>query len=375
MRRRLDLARQPGRPAAGAVPRRADHRARPAQPHRAVGRRPRSGRRRGDGAAHHAVPGGGRPAGRRHRRHRPRPGDRHRHPRRAQGDAPARTSRGPAARGRTSGPVVPRWSARSPAPADGRPDRSRSAVGDRGLLPAVVRRWTTSGCASPSWRCAGRASTRCSWRSPAAAAGQPDSEARPTGAGGTMTTMTHARADLPAAPPARPGARRPPAAEPDAGLAEPGPDQAQPVGADRPLSIQPIMFVLLFTLRVRRRDLRLDGDYLQFALPGLIVQNALFVTLSTAHRAQHRPDQGRVRPAAQPADRALGPAVRPDRGRRLKQAWAMVLLLGVGMIARFPGGHDPARGGRGGRPAARVRAGVLVDLGAGRGPGVAIRRR
>ena len=48
--------------------------------------------RRHHAAAHHAVPGGGRPARRRHRRHRPRPGDRRGHRRRAEG--PGRAASG-----------------------------------------------------------------------------------------------------------------------------------------------------------------------------------------------------------------------------------------------------------------------------------------
>ena len=73
MRRRLDLAVSLDRDAARAVPRRADHRARPAQPGRAVGGAACSGAGRHHPAADHAVPRGGRPAGRPHRRHRPRP--------------------------------------------------------------------------------------------------------------------------------------------------------------------------------------------------------------------------------------------------------------------------------------------------------------
>ena len=70
---------QPGRPAPGAVPGRADHRPGPAQPLLALGRHPRAGQRRHHPAAHHPVPGGGRPAGRPHRRDRRRPGDRRGH--------------------------------------------------------------------------------------------------------------------------------------------------------------------------------------------------------------------------------------------------------------------------------------------------------
>ena len=73
MRRRLDLAiSMIARPAA-AVPGRADHRPRPAQPRAAVGHGPAPGRRGRHGPAHHPVPGGGRPARRHGRGARPRP--------------------------------------------------------------------------------------------------------------------------------------------------------------------------------------------------------------------------------------------------------------------------------------------------------------
>ena len=93
MRRRLDLAAALVGRAAGAVPRRADHRARPAQPARHVGGHRRPGARRHDAAAHHPVPRGGRPPGRRDRGHRPRPGDRPGHGRRAQGPGRRRAAR------------------------------------------------------------------------------------------------------------------------------------------------------------------------------------------------------------------------------------------------------------------------------------------
>ena len=98
---------QPGRPAAGALPRRADHRARPAQPQRGLGHDPRARRGRHHGAAHHAVPGGGRPARARHRGHRPRQGHRDRDAGRAQGQRRA------ARCSRSRPPSRPDW-ARSP---------------------------------------------------------------------------------------------------------------------------------------------------------------------------------------------------------------------------------------------------------------------
>ena len=80
MRRRLDLGQRPHRPAAAAVPRRADDRPRPAQPPRHVGRHPGPRPRGHDAAADHPVPRGGRRAGRHHRRRRPRPDHRPRAP-------------------------------------------------------------------------------------------------------------------------------------------------------------------------------------------------------------------------------------------------------------------------------------------------------
>ena len=73
-----------GRPR-GDLPRRADDRARPEGPPRHVGGDRLAGRGRDDAAAHHAVPRGGRPARRRHRGDRPRPGHRPGHLERAEG--------------------------------------------------------------------------------------------------------------------------------------------------------------------------------------------------------------------------------------------------------------------------------------------------
>ena len=74
-----------GPPSADPVPGRTDDRLGHHQPQRAVGHDPRPGRPRHDGAAHHAVPGGGRPARVAHRGGRRRQGDRQRHAGRAEG--------------------------------------------------------------------------------------------------------------------------------------------------------------------------------------------------------------------------------------------------------------------------------------------------
>ena len=89
---------EPHLAARGAVPRRAHHRARPPQPPRHVGPHRGARRRRHHHPAHHPVPRRGRAAGQRHRRHRPRHGDRQRHaPTSSRPSSAATASRSPLA--------------------------------------------------------------------------------------------------------------------------------------------------------------------------------------------------------------------------------------------------------------------------------------
>ncbi|MDP9841135.1 ABC transporter permease [Streptosporangium lutulentum] len=101
------------------------------------------------------------------------------------------------------------------------------------------------------------------------------------------------------------------------------------------LSIQPIMFLLLFTYVFGGAISGSTGDYLQFALPGLLVQNALFYTLSTAIGLNTDITKGvfdrlRSLPIARTA---------PLSGRiiadTVKQVWAFVLLVVFGMVLGF----------------------------------------
>jgi ABC-2 type transport system permease protein/oleandomycin transport system permease protein len=101
------------------------------------------------------------------------------------------------------------------------------------------------------------------------------------------------------------------------------------------LSIQPIMFLLLFTYVFGGAISGSTGDYLQFALPGLLVQNALFYTLSTAIGLNTDITKGvfdrlRSLPIARTA---------PLSGRIIadtfKQVWAFLLLVGFGMVLGF----------------------------------------
>ena len=107
-------------------------------------------------------------------------------------------------------------------------------------------------------------------------------------------------------------------------------------------SLQPIMFLLLFTYVFGGAISGSTGDYLTFMLPGIIVQNALFGTLNTGVGLCNDLTKGvfdRLR--ALPISRWA-----PLTGRIVadvvKQAWAMALLLGLGAIMGFRVGTNVA---------------------------------
>lgn len=100
-------------------------------------------------------------------------------------------------------------------------------------------------------------------------------------------------------------------------------------------SIQPIMFVLLFTYVFGGAIAGSTSEYLTFALPGIIVMNMLFVTMYVGTGLNTDLTKGvfdrlRSLPIARWA---------PLAGRiiadQVKQAWSIVLLLAVGMILGF----------------------------------------
>jgi ABC transporter DrrB family efflux protein len=106
-------------------------------------------------------------------------------------------------------------------------------------------------------------------------------------------------------------------------------------------SIQPVMFVLLFTYVFGGAVAGSTHQYLMFALPGIIVQNALFATLNTGVGLSTDLEKGffdrlRALPIARFA---------PLAGRIVadvaKQAWSMALLLVVGTILGFRIGTGP----------------------------------
>jgi ABC transporter DrrB family efflux protein len=106
-------------------------------------------------------------------------------------------------------------------------------------------------------------------------------------------------------------------------------------------SLQPVMFLLLFTYVFGGAISGSPHHYLMFALPGLIVQNSLFTTLNTGIGLATDLDKGffdrlRSLPIARFA---------PLAGRIVadvtKQAWSIALLIGVGELLGFRIGTGP----------------------------------
>jgi oleandomycin transport system permease protein len=106
-------------------------------------------------------------------------------------------------------------------------------------------------------------------------------------------------------------------------------------------SIQPIMFVLLFTYVFGGAIAGSTAEYLTYALPGIIVMNMLFVTMYVGTGLNTDLTKGvfdrlRSLPIARWA---------PMAGRiiadQAKQAWSIFLLLAVGMILGFRIGTNP----------------------------------
>ncbi|WP_420810544.1 ABC transporter permease [Jiangella aurantiaca] len=105
-------------------------------------------------------------------------------------------------------------------------------------------------------------------------------------------------------------------------------------------SIQPIMFVLLFTYVFGGAIAGSTGEYLTFALPGIIVMNMLFITMYVGTGLNIDLTKGvfdrlRSLPIARWA---------PMAGRiiadQVKQAWSIFLLLVIGFILGFRIGTD-----------------------------------
>ena len=100
-------------------------------------------------------------------------------------------------------------------------------------------------------------------------------------------------------------------------------------------SIQPIMFVLLFTYVFGGAIAGSPGEYLTFALPGIIVMNMLFVTMYVGMGLNTDLTKGvfdRLRSLPLARWAPLAGRIAADL---VKQAWSIALLLGVGAALGF----------------------------------------
>jgi oleandomycin transport system permease protein len=100
-------------------------------------------------------------------------------------------------------------------------------------------------------------------------------------------------------------------------------------------SIQPIMFVLLFTYVFGGAIAGSTSDYLTYALPGIIVMNMLFVAMYVGMGLNTDLTKGvfdRLRSLPLARWAPLAGRITADL---VKQAWSIALLLGVGTILGF----------------------------------------
>ena len=101
------------------------------------------------------------------------------------------------------------------------------------------------------------------------------------------------------------------------------------------LSLQPLMFVVLFAYVFGGAVSGSPGAYLKFGLAGIIVQNAMFLTMNTAVGLNTDITKGvfdrfRSLPIARSAP--IAGRILADVGR---QAWSLGILLGVGAVLGF----------------------------------------
>ncbi|GAA4659288.1 ABC transporter permease [Streptomyces chumphonensis] len=112
-------------------------------------------------------------------------------------------------------------------------------------------------------------------------------------------------------------------------------------------SITPIMFVFLFTYVFGGQMAGSPEEYLQYALPGIIVQNTLFMTMYTAMSLNSDLTKGvfdRLRSLPIARSAPLFGRIAADLA---KQLWAMLLMLALGAVLgfRITGGLEGFVGG------------------------------
>ena len=90
-------------------------------------------------------------------------------------------------------------------------------------------------------------------------------------------------------------------------------------------TLQPIMFVLLFTYVFGGAIHVPGGHYIDFLMPGVFVQTVIFGAMSSAVGPGRGPAQGHHRALPRPADEPLGRAGRPHHlrpGAQLSSWWS-----------------------------------------------------
>ncbi len=100
-------------------------------------------------------------------------------------------------------------------------------------------------------------------------------------------------------------------------------------------TVQPIMFVLLFRYVFGGAISTPGFSYVDFLIPGIIVQNIAFGGFVTAHRPQRGHAQGADRPLPLAADGAPGGARRAHARDIVTNALSMAILLITGVIIGF----------------------------------------
>jgi oleandomycin transport system permease protein len=107
------------------------------------------------------------------------------------------------------------------------------------------------------------------------------------------------------------------------------------------LSLQPLMFVLLFAYVFGGAMAGSPKAYLQFGLAGIICQNALFLTMNTGMALNTDITKGvfdrfRSLPIARSA-----PLLGRIAADVVRQVWSVAILLGVGLVLGFRLGTNP----------------------------------
>ena len=138
------------------------------------------------------------------------------------------------------------------------------------------------------------------------------------------------------------------------------------------VTLQPIIFLVLFTYIFGGAIGGTSQDYLQFLLPGLLGQSHRVGRGGVGPEPQLRHREGRLRPVPVAADRSIGAiGRRSDRGHRPVPD-PVCRHPRVRHAHRLPDRDQPDGGHRGDRDLHRLRVVLLLDLGVRRDDGAHI---